>query len=122
MHKALINFARSPRGCRLGSAPPRLSRAHPMLAAVIRAGSSKAPYLKRATLARSYLRQWGVARGSGAWWQDMDKRAFHGNPMVFRLPKPFTSSVETTFHRKRKIFIKKNFAGKKNTLSFISMQ
>ena len=60
----------------------------------------------------SYLRQWGVVAGSGAWREGIDKMEII---LIFNL------AVKSAFHRNPKIFTGKNFAKKKNRFSFISM-
>jgi hypothetical protein len=52
----------------------------------------------------SYLRQWGVVAGSGAWREGIDKMEII---LIFNL------AVKSAFHRNPKIFIGKNFAKKK---------
>lgn len=60
----------------------------------------------------SYLRQWGVVAGSGAWREGIDKMEII---LIFNL------AVKSAFHRNPKIFTGKNFQKKKNRFSFISM-
>jgi hypothetical protein len=56
------------------------------------------------TPAVSYLQQWGVVAGSGAWCEGIDKMEII---LIFNL------ALKSAFHRKPKIFTTKNFAKKK---------